>query len=101
MVGEPIDRAVPESDPQGTPERILLLLKHRSMLIGYITLIVQDPHLAEDVFQEVAVIVFRKADALTSASMVTCCDSNQPNRSPRSSMVCNAPIPTASSSRPT
>ena len=39
--------------------------------------------------------------ALTSASTVTCFDSNQSNRSPRSSIVCSAPIPAARSSRPT
>jgi RNA polymerase sigma-70 factor, ECF subfamily len=43
---------------------VQLLIGHRAMLLGYITLIVGDPHLAEDVFQEVAVVAVRKSDAL-------------------------------------
>ena len=37
-----------------------LLLAHRAMLIGYITSIVRDPHLAEDVFQDVSLIILKK-----------------------------------------
>jgi RNA polymerase sigma-70 factor, ECF subfamily len=38
-----------------------LLLSHRAMLLGYIASIVRDPDLAEDVFQNVAVVVLDKA----------------------------------------
>ena len=37
------------------------LLAQRGQLIGYIGAIVGDPHLAEDVFQEVALVVMRKS----------------------------------------
>jgi len=47
---------------------VQLLIGHRAMLMGYIALIVGDPHLAEDVFQEVAVVVVRKSDALRDAA---------------------------------
>ena len=40
------------------------LLSQRGRLIGYITTIVRDHHLAEDVFQEVALLVIRKSDQL-------------------------------------
>src|SRR5262245_40628550 len=46
---------------------VQLLIGHRAMLMGYIALILGDPHLAEDVFQEVAVVVVRKGDALRDA----------------------------------
>lgn len=47
-------------------ERLLvLLLAHRAMLIGYITAIVREPHLAEDVFQNVALVVLKKGQQLT------------------------------------
>lgn len=39
------------------------LLAQRAPLAGYIRAIVGDPHLAEDVFQEVALVVVRKAPA--------------------------------------
>jgi RNA polymerase sigma factor (sigma-70 family) len=43
---------------------VLLLLAHRAMLLGYITAIVGDAHLAEDVFQDVSLVVLKKGDAL-------------------------------------
>jgi RNA polymerase sigma-70 factor (ECF subfamily) len=39
---------------------VVLLLAHRAMLIGYITSIVRDAHLAEDVFQNMALVVLKK-----------------------------------------
>ena len=36
---------------------LCLLLKHRVMLLGWIRSIVRDEHVAEDVFQEVAIVV--------------------------------------------
>jgi RNA polymerase sigma-70 factor (ECF subfamily) len=41
-----------------------LLLRNRGMLVGYITSIVRDPHLAEDVFQAVSLITVKKIGAL-------------------------------------
>lgn len=41
------------------------LLAHRGMLIGYLTSILRDPDLAEDIFQDVAILVLRKRKALT------------------------------------
>src|SRR5438132_9885362 len=41
-----------------------LLLSHRAMLLGYIVSIVRDPDLAEDVFQNVAIVVLDKAAAV-------------------------------------
>lgn len=42
-------------------DRLLrLLLAHRAMLIGYIYAIVRDGHLAEDIFQNVSILVLRK-----------------------------------------
>jgi RNA polymerase sigma factor (sigma-70 family) len=38
-----------------------LLLSHRAMLLGYVASIVRDPDLAEDVFQNVALVVLDKA----------------------------------------
>lgn len=47
------------------PDRLLrLLLAQRAMVIGYILAIVRDRHLAEDIFQEVSLIVMRKAEAI-------------------------------------
>lgn len=43
---------------------IVLLLAHRAMLLGYITSIVRDAHLAEDVFQDVSLVVLKKGVAL-------------------------------------
>jgi RNA polymerase sigma-70 factor (ECF subfamily) len=51
-------------DPQ-QERTIALLLSHRAMLLGYIISIVRDPDLAEDVFQNVAVVVLDKAGAVT------------------------------------
>jgi RNA polymerase sigma-70 factor (ECF subfamily) len=49
------------------PDRLLrLLLAQRGMLIGYIHAIVRDPHLAEDIFQDVSLIVMRKGGVLES-----------------------------------
>jgi RNA polymerase sigma-70 factor (ECF subfamily) len=41
-----------------------LLLSHRAMLLGYVASIVRDPDLAEDVFQNVALVVLDKAAAV-------------------------------------
>jgi RNA polymerase sigma-70 factor, ECF subfamily len=41
-----------------------LLLSHRAMVTGYIAFLVRDPHLVEDVFQEVALTVLKKAEQL-------------------------------------
>jgi RNA polymerase sigma-70 factor len=43
---------------------VALLLSHRAMLLGYIASIVRDPDLTEDVFQNVAIVVLDKADAV-------------------------------------
>jgi RNA polymerase sigma-70 factor (ECF subfamily) len=42
-----------------------LLLSHRAMLLAYIVSIVRDPDLAEDVFQNVAIVVLDKAAVVT------------------------------------
>ena len=47
-------------------ESLRLLLSHRAMLMGYIGMIVRDSHTAEDVFQEVAIIVVEKARTLAN-----------------------------------
>jgi RNA polymerase sigma-70 factor (ECF subfamily) len=47
---------------------VRLLLSERAMLLGYIGALVRDSHLAEDVFQDVALIVLRKRDELSGAS---------------------------------
>jgi RNA polymerase sigma-70 factor, ECF subfamily len=46
---------------------VRVLLVHRAKLIGYIASIMCDPHLAEDVFQNVAVIALRKAETIADA----------------------------------
>jgi RNA polymerase sigma-70 factor (ECF subfamily) len=43
---------------------VALLLAHRAMLLGYIVSIVRDADLAEDVFQNVALVVLNKAGAV-------------------------------------
>ena len=53
--------------PLSQNELLQLLLAHRAMLMGYVSLIVGDSHLAEDVFQEVALVVMNKGRAVTSA----------------------------------
>jgi RNA polymerase sigma-70 factor (ECF subfamily) len=45
---------------------LLLLLAHRAMLLGYITSIVREAHLAEDVFQNVALIVLNKGHQVSN-----------------------------------
>jgi RNA polymerase sigma-70 factor (ECF subfamily) len=45
---------------------VALLLSHRAMLLGYIASIVRDPDLAEDVFQNVAIVVLDKAGAVAN-----------------------------------
>ena len=40
-------------------------MRHRSALLGYILGVTGDFHLAEDIFQEVSVIAFRKKDSYT------------------------------------
>jgi RNA polymerase sigma-70 factor (ECF subfamily) len=47
---------------------VRLLLSHRAAILGYVGSIVHDPHLAEDVFQEIALVVLRKGSALRSPS---------------------------------
>src|SRR5262245_1485621 len=44
-----------------------LLLVHRGRLLGYVTSIVRDAHLAEDVFQSVALIVLKKGGVVQNA----------------------------------
>jgi len=44
-----------------------LLQAHRAMIVGYLGSILHDPHLVEDVFQEVALVVLRKGGALRSS----------------------------------
>jgi RNA polymerase sigma-70 factor, ECF subfamily len=48
---------------QELDQNLKLLLAQRALLIGYIRAIVGDPHLAEDVFQDVALVVVKKAPA--------------------------------------
>jgi len=48
-----------------------LLLTMRGRVIGYITSIVGDPHLAEDVFQDVTIICLDKASRLDDNAAVT------------------------------
>jgi RNA polymerase sigma-70 factor (ECF subfamily) len=43
---------------------VALLLSHRAMVLAYIVSIVRDPDLAEDVFQNVAIVVLDKAGAV-------------------------------------
>jgi RNA polymerase sigma-70 factor (ECF subfamily) len=43
---------------------VILLLRERVKLLAYIRAIVRDNHLAEDVFQEVAVLAVRKRDEI-------------------------------------
>jgi RNA polymerase sigma-70 factor (ECF subfamily) len=43
---------------------LVLLLAHRGMLLGYITSIVREPHLAEDVFQNMALVVLKKGHVI-------------------------------------
>ena len=45
-----------------------LLLSNRAMLLGYIVSIVRDLDLAEDVFQNVAVVVLKKAEAVKNVA---------------------------------
>ncbi len=44
-----------------------LLLRHRAMILSYVTSIVRDPYLAEDVFQEVGIIVLEKGHVVEDA----------------------------------
>ena len=48
-------------------DALRLLLRHRAMLLGYISMILADNHLVEDVFQEVAIIVVEKSSDLDDA----------------------------------
>src|SRR4051794_21632754 len=41
---------------------VIVLLRDRVKLLAYITAIVRDNHLAEDIFQEVALLAVRKRD---------------------------------------
>jgi RNA polymerase sigma-70 factor (ECF subfamily) len=45
---------------------LVLLLDHRAMVAGYIAAIVREPNLAEDVFQNVALLVLKKGTRLSS-----------------------------------
>ncbi len=48
-------------------DRLLrLLLQHRAMLLGYIVSIVRNHHLAEDIFQDMSLIMIRKDHAIDS-----------------------------------
>jgi RNA polymerase sigma-70 factor (ECF subfamily) len=46
---------------------MILLLRERVKLLAYIRAIVRDEHLAEDVYQEVAVLAIRKCDEIRDA----------------------------------
>jgi RNA polymerase sigma-70 factor (ECF subfamily) len=46
---------------------VRLLLTHRAMVLGYLTSMVRDIHLAEDIFQDVALVVMRKGGVLGAA----------------------------------
>jgi RNA polymerase sigma-70 factor (ECF subfamily) len=46
----------------------VLLLDHRAMLFGYVSSIVREPHLAEDVLQNVALLVLKKGSQVGSES---------------------------------
>lgn len=50
--------------PLEQDEILILLLRGRAMLLAYIHAIVRDPHLAEDVFQEVSIISVKKRDTI-------------------------------------
>lgn len=50
-------------DPQ-QERNVALLLSHRAMLLGYVVSIVRDPDLAEDVFQNAAIVILDKAGAV-------------------------------------
>ena len=47
---------------------VRLLLAQRAMLLGYIASLVRDAHLAEDVFQDVSLIVLKKHEELSDLS---------------------------------
>ena len=46
---------------------VRLLIRERVKLIGYVRAIVGDEHAAEDVFQQISVLVLRKGDAIHDA----------------------------------
>ena len=43
---------------------VRLLLGQRAMLLGYLSSFVRDPHLAEDLFQDVALVILKKGPEL-------------------------------------
>jgi RNA polymerase sigma-70 factor (ECF subfamily) len=49
-------------------EFVKLLMEHRSMLHSFIYMIARDPHLTEDVLQEVSVILWSKIDEFEEGS---------------------------------
>jgi RNA polymerase sigma-70 factor (ECF subfamily) len=55
---------VPRAEPIDQESLVILLLRERVKLLAYIRSIVRDGHLAEDVFQEVAVLALRKRDEI-------------------------------------
>lgn len=57
--------------PLQTDVIVRVLMQKRAELIGYAWLVVGDPDLAEDVFQEVSVAVIRKADEINDADHLT------------------------------
>jgi len=46
---------------------VKVLMQHRAELIGYAWLVVGDPDVAEDVFQDVSVVAIRKCDEIEDA----------------------------------
>lgn len=47
---------------------VRLLLGQRAMLLGYLSSLVRDAHLAEDLFQEIALVILKKGHELSDAS---------------------------------
>ncbi|HEX3135244.1 MAG TPA: sigma-70 family RNA polymerase sigma factor [Planctomycetota bacterium] len=66
-VENPIDDSAPPKRQPGPLDQagaLRLLLANRSMLLGYINVIIGDPTLTEDVFQEVSIVVMEKYAAV-------------------------------------
>ncbi|MBI3856655.1 MAG: sigma-70 family RNA polymerase sigma factor [Planctomycetes bacterium] len=47
---------------------VLLLLGHRAMLLGYLSSFVRDAHLAEDLFQDISLVILKKGGDLADPS---------------------------------
>ena len=60
---------VPEGERLTQDDAIRLLARHHSRLLAYVTLIVHDRHLAEDVLQETSVVVINRAVEKTTAKL--------------------------------